>query len=97
MSFPSLRRTDASMTAVLAKMDMSLNPEVVLMVKYKTITQIAGPLVFVEKTEPVGYKEIARQFADEPLAEAVLDLQDIVLSRFLGYWRLEQRWVLGEL
>lgn len=26
--------------------------------EYKTITQIAGPLVFVEKTEPVGYKEI---------------------------------------
>ena len=26
--------------------------------EYKTITQIAGPLIFVEKTEPVGYKEI---------------------------------------
>ena len=26
--------------------------------EYKTITQIAGPLVFVEKTEPVGYNEI---------------------------------------
>ena len=26
--------------------------------EYKTINQIAGPLVFVEKTEPVGYKEI---------------------------------------
>ncbi|HTY47147.1 MAG TPA: V-type ATP synthase subunit B [Methanomassiliicoccales archaeon] len=27
--------------------------------EYKTISQIAGPLVFVEKTEPVGYNEIA--------------------------------------
>jgi len=27
--------------------------------EYRTITQIAGPLVFVEKTEPVGYNEIA--------------------------------------
>jgi V/A-type H+/Na+-transporting ATPase subunit B len=26
--------------------------------EYKTITQIAGPLLFVEKTEPVGYQEI---------------------------------------
>ncbi|WP_440956643.1 ATP synthase subunit B [Methanosarcina sp. Mfa9] len=26
--------------------------------EYKTITEIAGPLIFVEKTEPVGYKEI---------------------------------------
>jgi V/A-type H+-transporting ATPase subunit B len=28
------------------------------MKEYKTITQIAGPLVFVEKTEPVGYNEL---------------------------------------
>jgi V/A-type H+-transporting ATPase subunit B len=27
--------------------------------EYRTITQIAGPLVFVEKTEPVGYNELA--------------------------------------
>jgi V/A-type H+-transporting ATPase subunit B len=27
--------------------------------EYRTISQIAGPLVFVEKTEPVGYGEIA--------------------------------------
>jgi len=27
--------------------------------EYRTINQIAGPLVFVEKTEPVGYNEIA--------------------------------------
>ncbi|CCJ35094.1 V-type H+-transporting ATPase subunit B [Methanoculleus bourgensis MS2] len=28
------------------------------MKEYRTITQIAGPLVFVEKTEPVGYSEL---------------------------------------
>ena len=28
------------------------------MKEYKTITRIAGPLVFVEKTEPVGYNEL---------------------------------------
>jgi V/A-type H+-transporting ATPase subunit B len=28
------------------------------MKEYRTITQIAGPLVFVEKTEPVGYGEL---------------------------------------
>ena len=27
--------------------------------EYHTISQIAGPLVFVEKTEPVGYQELA--------------------------------------
>ncbi|HOQ25412.1 MAG TPA: V-type ATP synthase subunit B [Methanomassiliicoccaceae archaeon] len=27
--------------------------------EYRTITQIAGPLVFVEKTEPIGYNELA--------------------------------------
>jgi V/A-type H+-transporting ATPase subunit B len=28
------------------------------MKEYKTITQVAGPLIFVEKTEPVGYGEL---------------------------------------
>ena len=28
------------------------------MKEYRTITQVAGPLVFVEKTEPVGYQEL---------------------------------------
>jgi len=26
--------------------------------EYKTITEIKGPLIFVEKTEPVGYNEL---------------------------------------
>lgn len=30
------------------------------MKEYKTISRIAGPLVFVEKTEPVGYGELVR-------------------------------------
>lgn len=30
------------------------------MKEYKTITRIAGPLVFVEKTEPVGYGEVVK-------------------------------------
>jgi len=30
------------------------------MKQYKTITQIAGPLVFVEKTEPVGYGNLVK-------------------------------------
>ena len=28
--------------------------------EYKTISEIAGPLVFVEKTEPVGYGELVQ-------------------------------------
>lgn len=30
------------------------------MKEYKTITRIAGPLIFLEKTDPVGYADIAR-------------------------------------
>ena len=30
------------------------------MKEYKTITRVAGPLIFVEKTEPVGYADIVR-------------------------------------
>jgi len=26
--------------------------------EYRTISEIAGPLIFVEKTEPVGYNEL---------------------------------------
>jgi len=28
--------------------------------EYKTISRIAGPLVFVQKTEPVGYGELVK-------------------------------------
>ena len=30
------------------------------MKEYKTITRVAGPLIFVEKTEPIGYSDIVR-------------------------------------
>ena len=30
------------------------------MKEYKTITQVAGPLVYVEKTEPIGYADIVK-------------------------------------
>jgi len=30
------------------------------MKEYKTITRIAGPLIFVEKTEPIGYADLVR-------------------------------------
>lgn len=30
------------------------------MKEYKTITQVAGPLIFVEKTDPVGYGELVK-------------------------------------
>lgn len=30
------------------------------MKEYKTITKIAGPLIFVEKTEPIGYSDLVR-------------------------------------
>ena len=30
------------------------------MKEYKTITMVKGPLIFVEKTEPVGYADIVK-------------------------------------
>ena len=30
------------------------------MKEYRTITKIAGPLVFVEKTEPIGYADLVK-------------------------------------
>src|SRR5674476_1134367 len=35
------------------------------MKEYRTITSIAGPLVFVEKTEPVGYMELVNIILDD--------------------------------
>jgi len=32
--------------------------EVKVSKEYKTISEIAGPLIFVEKTEPVAYDEL---------------------------------------
>ena len=30
------------------------------MKEYKTINRVAGPLIFVEKTEPIGYADIVK-------------------------------------
>tara|TARA_Y100000310_G_scaffold117117_2_gene115827 strand:+ start:508 stop:1899 length:1392 start_codon:yes stop_codon:yes gene_type:complete len=55
---------------------------------YKTINQIAGPLVFVEKTEPVGYGNLVKlQLTDgKVLAGQVLDTSDdiVVVQVFEG-------------
>ncbi|MBR1369551.1 ATP synthase subunit B [Methanocalculus chunghsingensis] len=48
------------------------------MKEYKTVTKIAGPLVFVEKTEPVGYQELVNiVLADGTIKRGqVLDTSD---------------------
>ncbi|MCP1714463.1 V/A-type H+-transporting ATPase subunit B [Methanocalculus alkaliphilus] len=48
------------------------------MKEYKTVTKIAGPLVFVEKTEPVGYQELVNiVLADGTMKRGqVLDTSD---------------------
>lgn len=49
--------------------------------EYKTITQVAGPLVFVEKTEPVGYGEFVNiRLADGTVKRGeVLDTSEDVV------------------
>jgi V/A-type H+/Na+-transporting ATPase subunit B len=51
------------------------------MKEYRTVTQIAGPLVFVEKTEPVGYSELVNIVtADGTIKRGqVLDTSDEVV------------------
>ncbi len=55
---------------------------------YKTITSIAGPLIFVEKTHPVGYSELVRvKLSDgETRSGQVLDTSDdiVVVQVFEG-------------
>jgi V/A-type H+-transporting ATPase subunit B len=56
--------------------------------EYKTISQIAGPLVFVKKTEPVGYQEmVGVRLSDGSLKRGqVLDTSDeiVVVQIFEG-------------
>lgn len=58
------------------------------MKEYKTINRIAGPLVFVEKTEPIGYGELVKlQLPDGSLKHGqVLDTSDeiVVVQIFEG-------------
>ncbi|HMK15543.1 MAG TPA: V-type ATP synthase subunit B, partial [Methanomicrobiales archaeon] len=51
------------------------------MKEYKTITQIAGPLVFVEKTEPVGYNELVNIILSDGTVKRgqVLDTSDEIV------------------
>ncbi len=63
--------------------------------EYRTITQIAGPLVFVEKTEPIGFNEIAivRQPDGTEKKGQVLDTSDdiVVIQVFEGTSGIEKR------
>jgi len=56
--------------------------------EYKTINEISGPLIFVEKTEPVGYNELVeiRTEAGEMKRGQVLDTSDkvVVVQVFEG-------------
>ena len=49
--------------------------------EYKTIPQIAGPLIFVKKTEPVGYKEmVSIRMSDGTMKRGeVLDSSDDIV------------------
>ncbi len=51
------------------------------MKEYRTVTQIAGPLVFVEKTEPIGYSELVNiSLADGTMKRGqVLDTSDEIV------------------
>jgi len=48
--------------------------------EYKTITEISGPLLFVEKTEPVGYMELVEiRTGGELKRGQVLDSSDEIV------------------
>jgi len=55
--------------------------------EYKTITEIKGPLIFVEKTEPVGYNELVEiRTGGDVKRGQVLDTSDeiVVVQLFEG-------------
>src|SRR3989344_7393373 len=58
------------------------------MKEYKTISKVAGPLIFVEKTEPVGYADIVRIALPDGSIKSgqVLDTSDdlVVVQVFEG-------------
>ena len=62
--------------------------------EYRTITQIAGPLVFVEKTEPIGYNELATVTMPDGTQKRgqVLDTSDdvVVIQVFEGTTGIEK-------
>ena len=62
--------------------------------EYRTITQIAGPLVFVKKTEPIGYNELATVTMPDGTQKRgqVLDTSDdvVVIQVFEGTTGIER-------
>ena len=62
--------------------------------EYRTITQIAGPLVFVKKTEPIGYNELATVTMPDGSQKRgqVLDTSDdvVVIQVFEGTSGIEK-------
>ena len=58
------------------------------MKEYKTVSRIAGPLVFVKKTEPVGYADLVQiKLSDGTMKNGqVLDTSDdvVVVQVFEG-------------
>src|SRR3989338_4727169 len=58
------------------------------MKEYKTIKKIAGPLIFVEKTEPIGYADLVRIALSDGTIKSgqVLDTSDdlVVVQIFEG-------------
>lgn len=58
------------------------------MKEYKTITQVAGPLVFVRKTEPIGYGTLVKVLLEDGSTKSgqVLDTSDdlVVVQVFEG-------------
>ena len=58
------------------------------MKEYKTVNKIAGPLVFVEKTEPVGYGTLVKVTLEDGTIKTgqVLDTSDeiVVVQIFEG-------------
>ena len=58
------------------------------MKEYKTITRVAGPLVFVEKTEPIGYSDMVKIALPDGTTKngQVLDTSDdmVVVQVFEG-------------
>ena len=68
------------------------------MKEYRTITKIAGPLVFVEKTEPVGYGELVSiRLADGSIKRGqVLDTSErtVVVQVFEGTASIDRKSVV---
>ena len=63
------------------------------MKEYKTISRIAGPLVFVKKTEPIGFAELVKVTlpSGEIKTGQVLDLFPMWLRLKLSQYSIQKR------